>query len=73
MLCSLDKILHSKLGTQCFWMEEIFFLAVCLWKRYTKVPEVVFTLLCKDYQGKLTTLLEPLDKDEVFTNSSGIK
>ena len=32
----------------------------CLSKRYTKVPEVVFATFCEDYQGKLTTLLEPL-------------
>ena len=38
---SWDKILHSKSRTQCFSKEE-FFLAVCLSKRYTKVPEVVF-------------------------------
>ena len=38
---SWDKILHSKLKTQCFSKEEIFFLAVCLLKRYTKVLEVV--------------------------------
>ena len=39
------KILHSKLRTQCFSKEEIFFLAMCLSKRYIidKVPEVVFT------------------------------
>ena len=32
---SCDKILYSKLRTQCFWKEEIFFffLAVCLSKR----------------------------------------
>ena len=34
-------ILHSKSRTQCFLKEEIFFLAFCLSKRYTKVPEVV--------------------------------
>ena len=39
---SWDKILHSKSRTQCFLKEEIFFLAVCLSKRYTKVSEVVF-------------------------------
>ena len=38
---SWDKILHSKSRTQCFSKEE-FFLTVCLTKRYTKVPEVVF-------------------------------
>ena len=36
-----DKSLHSKSRTQCLSKEEIFFLAVCLSKRYTKVPEVV--------------------------------
>ena len=36
-----DKILHYKSRTQCFSKEE-FFLAVCLTKQYTKVPEVVF-------------------------------
>ena len=42
---SWDKILHSKLRTQCFWKEDFFFffvLALCLSKRYAKVPEVVF-------------------------------
>ena len=38
---SWDKILRSKSRTQCFYKED-FFLAVCLSKRYTKVPEVVF-------------------------------
>ena len=37
----LDKILHSKSRTQCF-SREYFFLDVCLSKRYTKVPDVVF-------------------------------
>ena len=37
---SWDKILQSKSRTQCFLKD--FFLAVCLSKRYTKVPEVVF-------------------------------
>ena len=36
-----DQILHSKSRTQCFSKKE-FFMAVCLSKRYTKVPEVVF-------------------------------
>ena len=36
------KILHSKSRTQCFSKEEKKFLAVCLLKRYIKVPEVVF-------------------------------
>ena len=35
------KILHSKSRIQCFSKED-FFLAVCLSKRCTKVPEVVF-------------------------------
>ena len=39
---SWDKILHSKSKSQCFSTEEIFLLAVCLSKLYTKVPEVVF-------------------------------
>ena len=44
----------------------------CLSKRYIKVPEVVFATFCEDYQGKLTTLLEPLHKcktkgDHVFS------
>ena len=38
---SWDNILHSKSRTQCFSKED-FFLAVCLSKRYIKVPEVVF-------------------------------
>ena len=39
---SWDKILHSKSRTQCFSKEEKKILVVCLSKRYTKVPEVVF-------------------------------
>ena len=39
---SWDKILHSKSRIQCFWKKEKNFLAVCLSKRYTKVPKVVF-------------------------------
>ena len=38
---SWDRILHSKSRTQWFSKKEVF-LAVCLSKRYTKVPEVVF-------------------------------
>ena len=36
-----DKILHSKWRT-LFFEGRFFFLAVCLSKRYTKIPEVVF-------------------------------
>ena len=40
---SRDRILHSNSRTQCFSKEDFFsFLAVCLSKQYTKVPEVVF-------------------------------
>ena len=39
---SWDKILHSKSRTRCFSKEEKKILVVCLSKRYTKVPEVVF-------------------------------
>ena len=34
--CSLDKILHSELRTQCFWKEENKFLAIFFLKLYTK-------------------------------------
>ena len=37
---SWDKIPHFKSRTQCFWNEDFFCLAVCLWNRYSKVPEV---------------------------------
>ena len=43
-----------------FFEGRIFFLTVCLKKRYTKVLEVVFMISLQNYQGKLTTLLEPL-------------
>ena len=39
---SWDKILPSKLKTQCSWKEEILFLAVCLSEPETKVPGVIF-------------------------------
>ena len=38
---SWDKKSYILSRGQCFW-RKIFFLAVCLSKRYTKVPEVVF-------------------------------
>ena len=63
---SEDKTLHTKSRTQSFSKKEIF-LAVCLSKRYTNVPEVVFAILCKDYQGKLTTLSEPLHRPVSLT------
>ena len=37
-----DKFQHSKSRTQLFSKEEHIFVAICLSKRYTKVPEVVF-------------------------------
>ena len=43
---SWDKILHSKSRTQRFG-KEFFFLAVCLSKQYTLVPEVVFATSLK--------------------------
>ena len=58
-----DKILHSKSRTQCF-SKEGFFLEVCLSKRYTKIPEVVFatSFLRTTMQEKSTTFLEPLHR-----------
>ena len=55
---------------QNVFLRKNFFLAVCLSKRYTKVPEVVFATVffffCKDYQGKLTTFIELLHSRTSF-------
>ena len=58
---SWDKIVHSKLRTQCLSKEEIFFFWRFVSRSDTPKFRTYFSrLLCKDYQGKLTTLLEPL-------------
>ena len=49
---SWDKILHSKSRTQRFG-KEFFFLAVCLSKQYTLVPEVVFATSLKRLPRKV--------------------
>ena len=49
---SWDKILHSKSRTQRFG-KEFFFLAVCLSKQYTLVPEVVFATSLKRLPKKV--------------------
>ena len=55
---SWDKSLHSKLRTRCFGRP--FFWRFVSRSDGPKFREQFSRLLYKDYQGKLTTLLEPL-------------
>ena len=56
---SWDKFLHCKLRTQCFSKEDFFWKFVCR-SQTSRFRKQFSRLLCKDYQWKLTTFLEPL-------------
>ena len=65
------KISHSKSRT-LFFEGNFFFLAVCLSKRYTKVPEVVFVTSLYRLAWKVNNLLEPLHNIMVHKCKDGI-
>ena len=64
---SWDKILHSKLRAQCFWKEEFIWRFVSR-SDVPKFRKYFSLLLCEDYQGKLTTLMEPLNSFPSFAS-----
>ena len=69
---SRDKILHSKSRTRCFSKGEFFsfFWRFVCRSDTPKYRQSFSRLLCKDYQAKLTTLLEPLHLSMYNTDSS---
>ena len=71
---SWDKILHSKSRTRCSSKEGVFFV-LFFWRFVARSDTPKFRkqfsrLLCKDYRGKLKTLLEPLHRLSTYSVGS---